>query len=402
MVEWEDSGALEEVRADLFVRLNARRLEIEEAILTRISSVSSAAGAEDGEYADGLQSAVSAGVTDALAGVEPGSDQRGPVPGPLLAQARQAARNGVTLDVVLRRYIAGYTLFNDFVMRAAEDTLPLPVPAFRPVMHAQAARFERLVAAAVGEYTRERGHRHGSPERRRVKCVKELLAGESVGRGELTYEFDEWHVGVIARGNGAASVLRRIAEAVDRRLLLVRPEKETVWAWFGGRRRIVMAEVARHLSPDECGDALVALGEPARGIDGWRLTHQQASAALRIARPGSQGIVFYADVALLASISQDRVLASSLQQLYLSPLAEGREDGGAGLRETLRAYFSAGRNVTSAASALGVSRQTVGSRMRTIEERLGRTLESCAADIEVALRLEAVTGLVELGPAPRR
>jgi len=58
------------------------------------------------------------------------------------------------------------------------------------------------------------------------------------------------------------------------------------------------------------------------------------------------------------------------------------------LRKTLRAYFTTGRNITSAASALGVSRQTVGNRLRVIEEKLGRTIESCAPEIEVALRLD--------------
>lgn len=70
-----------------------------------------------------------------------------------------------------------------------------------------------------------------------------------------------------------------------------------------------------------------------------------------------------------------------------APLADGR-DGGLELRKTLRAYFTTGRNITSAASALGVSRQTVGNRLRVIEEKLGRTIESCAPEIEVALRLD--------------
>jgi DNA-binding PucR family transcriptional regulator len=264
------------------------------------------------------------------------------------------------------------------------------------VLHNQAALFERLVVAVMGEYTREKAHRH-PPERRQIELVRKLLAAEQVDPDELAYELDAWHVGVVARGLGAASALREIAQSADRRLLLVRPDSETVWAWLGGQRRIAVEEITRRVPTDGPADALVALGEPARGIEGWRLTHQQASAALRIVRHGAKGIVRYADVGLLASISQDYVLASSLRQLYLAPLSGGR-DGGAGLRETLRAYFTAGRNVSSAASALGVSRQTVGSRLRTVEEKLGRTLESCAPEVEVALRLEGSSDLIDLGP----
>lgn len=105
------------------------------------------------------------------------------------------------------------------------------------------------------------------------------------------------------------------------------------------------------------------------------------------ARPG--GTVRYADVGLLASVAQDPLLSSSLRDMYLAPLSEAR-DGGVRLRGTLRSYFEAGRNITSAASALGVSRQTVASRLRAVEEMLGRTLESCGPELEVALRLESV------------
>ncbi len=311
------------------------------------------------------------------------------IPTVLFAQARQAARSGIALDVVLRRYFAGYTLFCSFVMRVAEEGAPLQSPVVHRVLHALATALERLLDEIAAEYVREKGDRRRPAERRQLESVKRLLAGEPVDTAQLAYELDDWHVGVIARGEQAVSTLRDLAEAADRRLLLARPQGETTWAWFGGRRRVEIAEIVRGVALDVGGDALVALGEPARGVEGWRLTHQQASAAFEVAHAGTERVVRYADVGLLASISKDRLLASSLHQLYLSPLAGGR-DGGAGLRETLRAYFGADRNISSAASALGVSRQTVGNRLRTVEEKLGRTLKSCAPEIEVALRLEGI------------
>lgn len=393
MVSWDGRPpGEEEVRARLFAGLNERRVEMERAILARVCAVSGPAEPDDGEYMEGLRGAVTAGVGYGLAGVERGEDPTRPIPAGLLSQARKAARSGVALEVVLRRCFAGFTVFGDFLMQTAEDGIALQGHALGRVVHAQSALLDPLVAAVVDEHTRERGHRQlSSPQQRQVKQVKKLLAGESADPGELAYEFGDWHIGAIARGDDASATLRRFAGAADRRLLLVRPDGETAWAWFGGRRRIELAEADLRGPRDEPGDALIALGEPARGIEGWRLTHQQASAALRVTQIGARGIVRYAEVGLLASISQDRVLASSLRQMYLAPLANGR-DGGVALRETLRAYFSAGRNISSAASALGLSRQTVRTRLHAIEDKLGRSLDSCAPEIEVALRLESIGG----------
>ena len=56
----------------------------------------------------------------------------------------------------------------------------------------------------------------------------------------------------------------------------------------------------------------------------------------------------------------------------------------------LRAYFRAGRNVSSAAAALGLNRRTLSKRLQSAERILGRPLESLAADLEIALSLEAL------------
>ena len=130
----------------------------------------------------------------------------------------------------------------------------------------------------------------------------------------------------------------------------------------------------------------LALGEPAHGLAGWRLTHRQAQAVLPVAKRTGSGRVQYADAALLASVIQDDLLIGSLQERYLAPL-ESERDGGATMRATLRAFFASDRNVSSAAALLGVKRQTVTNRLRTVEEKIGRPVTSSGAEIEAALRL---------------
>ena len=126
------------------------------------------------------------------------------------------------------------------------------------------------------------------------------------------------------------------------------------------------------------------------------ISHQQASAAFPVAMRSPKSITRYADVSLIASMLQDEVLVRSLDDLFLAPLTEER-DGGAVLRETLRAYFTAERNVSSAAAMLDVTRHTVTNRLHAAEERLGRPLATCATEVEVALRLHATDEIAAPG-----
>jgi hypothetical protein len=379
---------LDRSRAGLLARLQVRHPEIEQAILTRVYGISDPAEAADPGYVEGLRAAVFAAIDYGLASIESGGRHSQSIPPALLIQARVAARNGVSLDTVLRRYFAGYTLLADFLMQEIEAGDLLQSTALKHLLGGQAKLFDRLIAAVTEEYTRELEGRLGdSTEERRVERVKRLLSGELIDTSELAYELDAHHLGAIAAGPGAPEALRNLATALDRRLLLVRRGEGTVWAWLGGRRRTDPAELERKVSESWPGLLSFAVGEPAQGLAGWRLTHRQARAALPIALRRSRSFVRYADVALLASMFQDDLLATSLRQLYLEPLAEER-DGGETLRETLRAYFAAERNVSSAAAALSVNRHTVTSRLRTIEKRLGRPLSTCATEIDAALRLE--------------
>lgn len=358
--------------------------------LARVYGVSDPASLSDPEYVAGLRNAVAAALDYGLAGIELGEERVGPIPVVLLAQARHAARSGVELDTVLRRYIAGDALLGDFVLQAVEaGGLGMREIDLRRIWRGQASLLDRLIAAVSDEYRQELDVRLSGVEDRRMERIKKLLAGQFLEPDELQYEFDVWHIGAIAYGPGAQAVVRELAKNLDRRLLLASPGEGEVWAWLGGRRKVTAGE-AELCAPTPWPSGLsLALGEPERGIAGWRLTHRQARAALPIAQRPQARMVRYADVALLAAALHDDVLANSLQRLYLDPLAYER-DGGASLRKTLRAYFSAHRNISSTAAALGVSRQTVSSRMRIIEERICRSLDICASEMDTALRLEEI------------
>ena len=378
-------AAAERGRAELAGRLEERRIEIERAVLTRVYAVSDPSGL-DPIYAEGLRAAISAAVTYGLEAIKLGEERAPPLPPILLAQARMAARNGIGLDTVLRRYFAGHALLGDFLIEEAERGGLLGGAPMQRLLRTQATLFDRLLATVSEEHARERCERPGSSEQRRVERIERLLAGEMIDVSDLGYDLTGFHLGAIAKGPGAGEAIRELASILDRRLLRAHLEEEAVWAWLGGRRLTDPAELQRIVSASWPGEVSLAIGEPGEGLPGWRLTHHQARAALPIALRSSEPLIRYADVALLASILQDDLLTASLRDLYLRPL-EAERDGGEVARETLRAYFAARRNVSSAAAALGVSRRTIANRLSAIEQRLDRSLATETAELEAALRL---------------
>jgi len=369
-------------------RLRERRGEIEEAILARIRAIADPKDAADPSYVEGLWGALSAAVDYGIAATEGGGEPEPQLPLALTAQARRAARNGVSLDTVLRRYIAGYSVLGYFIMEEASRDGLMGGSELQRLVGTQTAVFDRLLAAIGEEHTRESESLRLTSEQRRAEWMERLLGGELLDTSGLAYDFEGWHLGLLAAGSEVEGPLRDLARALDLRPLLVRRgDRRTVWAWLGGPQRFdpaVAHDSARRSWP---AGALLAIGEPGEGLSGWRLTHRQAAAALPIAQRGAESVVRYADVALLASALQDDLLATSLRELLLSPLKRER-DGGTTTIATLRAYLAAGCNASSTAASLGVTRQTVSARLKAVEDLLGRSIEECRSELDIALRLD--------------
>jgi transcriptional regulator with XRE-family HTH domain len=370
-------------REVLVARLRDERAELEQAVAARVRAIADPQEPRDPIYLEGRQAAVGAAVDYGLSGIEQGD--RVQLPPILLAQARLAARFGVSLETVLRRYFAGYTLFCDFT---AEASRTVNHPHLREILRSQAQLFDRLLAEVTEEYRREPPRLLSSSEERRAEQVGKILAGELADLDRLGYELKGWHVAAIAPDVASTEALREVATALDRRILEVRQQDGQIWIWFGGRREPDMAELLDALSQSPREQTYLALGEPGVGISGWRLSHRQARAVWSAGHREGRGLTRYADVALLASMLRDELLVTSLHRLFIEPLEAERDGTGKVLKETLKAYFAAGRNVSSAASALKVTRQTVANRLRAVEASLGRSLLQCGLELEAALLLE--------------
>ena len=295
------AASVETVRAGLAERLRARRSEIEEAIFARFRDVGfDPAAGEDADYVAGARAAVAEAVDYGLLAIEQGEEWFGSIPPAAVAQARRAARHGVSLERVLLRYNAGHTLLEDFVMQAAETSaFSNQTIALRHVLRTQGALLDHFTSSIAHEYQHEIERAAHSPELRRTEHVQRLLAGAPVDAAELGYEFDAEHLGVIAMGVKAGETVRALADgarsrAVER--LAQRGDRVGVvrWSAHSSRSRRSSALLSAKQAPGvsfAIGRAgardrrMASHAPPGPGRDAGRAA--QAAAAHAVCRRGS-------------------------------------------------------------------------------------------------------------------
>jgi DNA-binding PucR family transcriptional regulator len=258
--------------------------------------------------------------------------------------------------------------------------------ALHDIRRTQELLLERITAVIEHEYHQERELLAHSPEQRRAEVVQSVLAGavSADDLAELDYDIHtSWHVGLIATGIGAGKALDELKAHFGRRVLAVLVNG-VLWAWLRSQTRHTENDI-EHASIERARLSF-GVGEPGLGLDGWRLTHDQAQAALAVALRRAHGVARYGDDRLLAAALENDTLARSLRQKYLTPLCSQR-DGGAKLRRTLRTYIDLDCNATCAAQVLDVGRRAVKSRVNAAEKLIGCALSDCLAELDLALRL---------------
>lgn len=376
---------LDDKRAELLAAVARRHCEIRKAIFVRVQTIGPDEKSFDVEYLDGIKGAIDNAIDHTIRESLVIDEGTARAPDEVFAQTRVAARRGVPLEVVLRRYHAGHTLLGDFV---AEEAERMGIsPALLRVVLRSVAMVTEEVLAQIGEAYRDevQSTQPISGERRRAERVRRLLGGELVDSSGLEYDLDRWHVGVAARGLVSHEPLLRLARDLNSSRLAISDDGLDS-LWFGWTERPDLDRFTMALSSRNAEGATLGVGEPATGLVGWRLTHGQARAALAVASRTGETTCRYINVPLVASALQDELLSTSLQHLYVDPLNADR-NGGAVLRETLRVFLDADHNVTSTAAILGVSRNTVTNRLRAAEDRIGHLKPSRAGDLALALRL---------------
>ena len=133
----------------------------------------------------------------------------------------------------------------------------------------------------------------------------------------------------------------------------------------------------------------LAFGEPAWGLKGFRSSHIEATHARRVAalsRGHADTLTRYGEVAVAALASVDHEQAASFVTRVLGPLAAD-DEATYRVAMTLAVYLQENRSPARAAQRLTVHPNTVSYRVNQAESILGRSVDTDAFEVSVALAL---------------
>lgn len=304
-----------------------------------------------------------------------------------LEEARLAAQANVDLQNLIRTHRVAQAATWQEILEETERLCKEADVRLAVLKLASRYHFEwndRVTSEMVRAYEQERELLFRDRERRKRDLVRDILDGMPVDTSLVTHNLRGMQLAVIGWGLAPHKTVQSWAESLGCSVLSVPGTGDAVFAWFEGDSDRLAAVISRSLTPPP--DTYVAVGTPAPGIEGFRMSHRQALEAYRVARVKARPVTTYRDVALEALVVHELQAARDFVAYELGPIS-GNDHRDSVLRETLRAYFQTGQNASSAAHVLGVHERTVAYRLRSVEERIGAPVGSRRDELSVALRL---------------
>jgi hypothetical protein len=329
-------------------------------------------------------------------------------PASAVEYARRLAQRGTPLTMLLRAYRLGHACFSDWLLTELALLTELKGRAGdAATITATVQRMARLVAGyidriseeMVSAYTQEREDWLRNRSAARAARIRDLLSGAwidvSATEATLGYRLRQYHVAVVCWADDAASAgdeSIRLKRAIGRVAaqtgfggdpVFLSRDGSSAWAWLplGIRDRFDGA------ASDADAGIHFAFGDAAKGIAGFRLTHQQAIAAQAVALAGGSPprVVTYSEVAPVAMMLGSTNLLRAWVLGTLAGLAIDDEHH-ARLRDTLLVFLHTGGSYKTTAERLVLHKNTVQYRIRKAEESLGQPVGENRHDVELALR----------------
>ncbi|EUA14413.1 pucR C-terminal helix-turn-helix domain protein [Mycobacterium kansasii 732] len=314
----------------------------------------------------------------------------GPEP---LSIARDMARRGLEPFTFRPALTVGWRLWMDIGFKLASDADELR--ELLDVSFRSISNFIDATAAGIAaqvQQERDELARGTHAERREVTAL--ILDGAPISRqraeARLGYALNRSHIGAVIwsdEPDGDLSQLDRVADAFGDAAGFARPltviaSAATRWVWVP--ESALDVELVRRAVEGTPG-ARIAIGTIAKGIEGFRRSHLEALTTQRMVAglQSRQRVAFFADVQLIALITQNREAAEEFIKNTLGDF----ESAGPELHKTVLTYINEQCSVGRTTKLLYTHRNTLLRRLERAEQLLPRPLEHSSVHVAVALEL---------------
>ncbi|OEV13768.1 PucR family transcriptional regulator [Streptomyces nanshensis] len=332
------------------------------------------------------------------------------VPAAAAEYARRFAQHSLSLEALLRAYRLGENRFTQWGITALDRIGDVPthlaLAAVAELSRRTNSYIDRVIEGLIDIYETERrlwNSRVGAARAARIRLV---LASEGMSEVEahhlLGIPVSGWHTAAVAwlpaEAPGEAGTLDAAARAIQRAFgpgtpLTLLNDARTMWVW-------VQHQAPHAMDVDElhegmagvAADVRVALGAPARGLDGFRGSLREAVRTQAVAGTAENGdlrVLSFDDVAVAALLTEKSEDLAHWIARTLGGLAAD-DPGNPQLRGTVRVFLESGCSYTQAAARLHLHKNTVHYRVRKAEELIGRPLTDDRLNLEVALMARAL------------
>jgi DNA-binding PucR family transcriptional regulator len=347
-------------------------------------------GSEDPGFMATARESIAANLEAVADGLVSGRDQPAQLPLGAVEEAVTAAQQRMPWTVIDRTYRIGHAVLWEQLLAEVESwhlSSSERVDLLRVTSHFLFQYVDHVTAGLAEIHQAERDRQIRGGERRRIAWVREVLAGVGGAASGGDYDLAREHLAAIAWGAEPDRAISDLGQLLGATVLVVPGQSAAVWGWLGSNAiASSWSKLSRQLPLP--AETFLALGAPAGGADGFRLSHRQASEAARVLRLTGASLGTYDDLSLDALVLRDERAARDFMLRELGPLLDDRKRRQI-LLETLRLYAGSNWNAASTGARLGVHERTIGYRLSKIEELLGHPLAARREEIGVALRLEA-------------
>ncbi|HUM00636.1 MAG TPA: helix-turn-helix domain-containing protein [Mycobacterium sp.] len=338
-------------------------------------------------------------------------DPRGiELPAPTVAIARAGVQRQIPLANFMRFYRVAQDLLWQWMFTRITATSAEATQQATALKLATSWLFGYIDAALIRAeqaYEAEREAWLRGAAATRTVAIEDILANRERdpqrASKRLRYEVNRHHVGVIAWVDSLpedrdaqpvlGDALANLAHCIGAETTLVQPVGSLAAAgWLSCQTAFKPSALDAFTSSRTLAlprGLRVGIGDPGRGLKGFRRSHVEASHARRVASlcgTRADPLTRYRDVAVAALASADVEHAASFVNRVLGSLAAADETTYR-VALTLSVYLQENRSRVRAAERLTVHPNTVSYRVQQAETILGRSIDIDSLDLSVALAL---------------